>query len=187
MGNDLDNRTPPRARDVLRFWEAAGRERWFAKDDGFDRRFGEAFLVDHEAARAGELGSWEASPGGALALTLLLDQFPRNVFRGTPRMYETDARAREVASAAVARGDDRRVPDALAQFFYLPFGHSELLADQERSVELCRRLDAQTLEHAEHHRDIVRRFGRFPHRNAILGRASSAAEREYLERGGYQG
>ena len=138
--------TPPRARDVLYFWEAAGSELWFAKDDGFDRRFGHAFRVDHEAARAGELGSWEATPGGALALTLVLDQFPRNVFRGTPRMYESGARAREVAGAAVARGDDRRVSDALALFFYLPFG-----------------------------------------RNAILGRASSAAERDYLANGGYQG
>jgi uncharacterized protein (DUF924 family) len=184
---DLDQHTPARARDVLDFWEAAGSELWFAKDDAFDRRFAEAFLVEHEAARAGRLAAWETSPHGALALTLLLDQFPRNVFRGTARMYETDGRAREVASAAIQRGDDRRVPDALAQFFYLPFGHSEVLADQERSVELCRRLDAETLAHAEHHRDIVRRFGRFPHRNVLLGRASSAAEREYLEGGGYQG
>ena len=180
-------RTSPEAREVLKFWRAAGPALWFAKDEKFDARFRERFLATHEAAARGELEHWIATPEGALSLVILLDQFPRNAFRGTPRMYDTDALARKAAAKALAAGYDQRLPVELRKFFVLPFAHSEELADQERAVALARHIGPEDLAHAEHHRDIVRRFGRFPHRNAILGRESTPEERQYLESGGYQG
>ena len=141
----------------------------------------------HEAAARGGFASWPVTADGALALLILLDQFPRNAFRGTPRMYATDSLARGIAIAAIDAGHDRAVEPALQLFFYLPFGHSEDLADQELAVRLTARLGEPTLSHAEGHRDIVRRFGRFPHRNAILGRAMTEAEQQFLAAGGFAG
>lgn len=175
------------AAGVVQFWREAGPGLWFAKDDAFDRRFRERFLSLHEAAVRGELADWLATPDGALALVVLLDQFPRNAFRGTPRMYATDALARQVTAAAIAAGHDWAVAAELALFFYLPYGHSEELADQERSVALARRLGQPNLSHAERHRDIIRRFGRFPHRNPILGRSMRPEEQRFLDEGGYAG
>jgi len=180
-------RVPAEAREVVAFWEGAGPKLWFAKDDAFDRRFRERFLPLHEAAASGDLDGWNATPEGALALMILLDQFPRNAFRGTPRMYATDAAARALADAAIAAGHDRFVAPELQAFFYLPFGHSEDPSDQDRAVELCGRIGGKNLEQAKHHREIVRRFGRFPHRNAILGRPMTAEEEKYLAEGGYTG
>jgi uncharacterized protein (DUF924 family) len=179
--------TNARALEVLRFWREAGPALWFAKDDAFDRRFRERFLLDHEAAARGEFAQWQSTPDGALALIILLDQFPRNAFRGTPRMYDTDALARKAAVTAFAAGYDRTFEKELQKFFLLPFAHSEDLSDQERAVALARRISADDLKHAEHHRDIVRRFGRFPHRNSILQRDSTKEEIEYLANGGYKG
>ena len=179
--------TSPEAREVLKFWRAAGPSLWFAKDAAFDARFRERFLIAHEAAARGELEHWQATPEGALALVILLDQFPRNAFRGTARMYDTDALARKAAATALAAGYDQRLPRELRKFFLLPFAHSEDLADQERSVALARRIGPDDLAHAEHHRDIVQRFGRFPHRNRILGRETTPQEQKYLDDGGYQG
>lgn len=176
-----------RALQILEFWTQAGPALWFAKDADFDHRFRERFLADHESAARGELMHWQSTAEGAFALVILLDQFPRNAFRGTPRMYDTDAMARKAANTAFAAGYDRLMPQPLQKFFVLPFAHSEDLADQERAVALARRISADDLAHAEHHRDIVRRFGRFPHRNQILGRDSTPEEIEYLENGGYQG
>lgn len=178
---------PPQALEVVEFWKQAGPALWFAKDPEFDRRFRERFLNLYEAAARGELGSWIETPDGALGLCILLDQFPRNSFRGTPRMYATDTLARAVADATIRAGHDRALPHPLALFVYLPFGHSEDLADQERSVELSRRLGEPHRSHAEHHRDIVRRFGRFPHRNTILGRPMRTEEQRYLDEGGFKG
>lgn len=172
---------------VVGFWREAGPSLWFAKDDDFDRRFRKRFLSLYEAAVRGELTGWLATPEGALALVLLLDQFPRNSFRGTPRMYATDALAREITTAAIDAGHDRAVEGPLQLFFYLPFGHSENLADQEQSVALARRLGQPNLSHAERHRDIIRRFGRFPHRNPILGRTMQPEEQQFLDQGGYAG
>ena len=183
----LPERAPAEANAVVDFWRTAGPDLWFAKDPDFDRRFRERFLTLHEAAAHHELDAWQRTPIGALGLLLLLDQFPRNAFRGTPRMYSTDAQARAVASAAIANGNDRALDVPMRLFVYLPFGHSEDLADQERSVELARGLAPVDLVHAEHHRDIVRRFGRFPHRNAILQRASRPDEVRYLAEGGFAG
>ena len=179
--------TSPRALEVLKFWTDAGPARWFAKDPEFDRTFRDRFLADHESAARGELMHWQSTAEGALALVILLDQYPRNAFRDTRRMYDTDAMARKVSNTAFATGYDRLVSPPMQTFFLLPFGHSEDLADQERAVALARRISAKDLQHAEHHRDIVRRFGRFPHRNEILGRDSTAEEIAYLENGGYRG
>ena len=180
-------RTTTEARAVLDFWRAAGPILWFAKDPEFDARFRARFLGEHEAAARGELQHWLATPDGALTLVILLDQFPRNAFRGTPRMYDTDATARKAADIAFAAHYDRQIPLELRKFLVLPFAHSEDLADQERAVALSRRLTPEDLAHAEHHRDIVRRFGRFPHRNRILGRETTAEEQKYLDSGGYAG
>lgn len=182
--------SPPAPADALAvtaFWRAAGPEMWFAKDPVFDRRFRERFLTDHEAASLGQSKGWARTAEGALALAILLDQFPRNAFRGTPRMYATDALARAAADAAVRAGHDRAVTDDMALFFYLPFAHSERLEDQDRSVQLNQRLPEPSPTNSQRHRDIVHRFGRFPHRNPILGRTMTAEEQRYLDEGGYKG
>jgi uncharacterized protein (DUF924 family) len=174
--------------EVVAFWQAAGPDKWFEKDDAFDAAIRERFLTTYEDAVAGRLNDWEASPHGALALLIVLDQFPRNMFRGDARTYAADARARGVADRALARGFDREVDQALRTFFYLPFMHSETLADQERCVALYRALgDAGSLRYAEDHAEIIRRFGRFPHRNAALGRTTTAAEQAFLDAGGFAG
>ncbi len=173
--------------EVVAFWRQAGPGRWFTKDPAFDADFRERFLSAHEAAAAGQLAHWEVRPEDALGLVLLLDQFPRNCFRGTPRMYATDEAARGVTERAVVAGHDMAVEVGLRLFFYLPLAHSELLADQDRSVELHQRLEPQVMRHALEHRDIVRRFGRFPHRNGILGRATTPEEQAFLDAGGFAG
>jgi uncharacterized protein (DUF924 family) len=178
---------PCQPSDVIAFWCEAGPSLWFAKDDAFDRRFRDTFMEAHDAACRGELDFWQQTPGGALALILLLDQYPRNAFRGTVRMYGSDAKARQTADAAIASGHDRHIDADLRLFFYLPFAHSEQLADQERSVALCRELGEENLAHAQGHHGIVKRFGRFPHRNPILGRVMTAEEQRFLDEGGYRG
>jgi uncharacterized protein (DUF924 family) len=178
---------PPEASSVVQFWKEAGPKLWFAKDPEFDRRFRDRFLSLHESAAQGKLASWLATPVGALALCILLDQFPRNAFRGTPRMYASDELARRVADAAIRAGHDRAVELELAVFFYLPFGHSENLSDQARSVELAERLGEPSRSNARRHHDIVKRFGRFPHRNPILGRTMRPEEQRFLDQGGFAG
>jgi uncharacterized protein (DUF924 family) len=178
---------PTSPEEVVAFWQEAGPTLWFAKDPAFDRRFHETFLRAHEMAARGELDGWQTTAIGALALILLLDQFPRNAFRGTRRMYASDAAARRVAAAAVARGLTRRLPDQLKIFVYLPFAHSEDIADQDRSVALFRQIGGLGRSHSERHRDIIRRFGRFPHRNPILGRDMTEQEQRFLDDGGFAG
>ena len=174
--------------EVLRFWTEAGPKRWFRKDEAFDTEFRDRFLPSHLAAARGALGPWTQSCDSCLALLLLLDQFPRNAFGGTARAWSTDAQARVVAQQAVARGFDQEVAsDALCNFFYLPFMHSEWLPDQERALVLTRRLDGDEARFAQVHHDIVRRFGRFPHRNALLGRRTTHEEQAFLDAGGFAG
>jgi uncharacterized protein (DUF924 family) len=174
--------------DIVAFWRHAGEVGlWFRKDASFDREFAERFRDLHMAAARRELDAWADSADGALALLILLDQYPRNAFRGTAHMYATDPLARSVASAAVAAGHVERIDGPLRLFFCLPFAHSEDLADQDRSVELYQRLAPEALSHAEGHRDVVRRFGRFPHRNAMLGRETTADEAAFLASGGFAG
>jgi uncharacterized protein (DUF924 family) len=175
------------AADVLAFWREAGPSRWFRKDDAFDHEFRARFLGSHEAAARGELDHWAQDAQGALALVILLDQFPRNAFRGTARMFESDAKAREIARAAIESGFDEQAGD-LRNFFYMPFMHSERLPDQDLCVQLSRKAgDDNTRRYAELHRDIIERFGRFPHRNAVLDRTSTPEEQRFLEDGGFAG
>jgi uncharacterized protein (DUF924 family) len=178
--------------EVIAFWREAGPDRWFQKDEAerraFDQEVRQRFLALHERAAAGELKSWEDSAEGALALLLLLDQFPRNMFRGTARAFATDPDARAVTAAALLKGFDAQVAPDMRTFFYLPFEHSEDLADQERGLALYKAAgDADGLKWAEIHADIIRKFGRFPHRNAALGRATTAEEQKFLDEGGFAG
>jgi uncharacterized protein (DUF924 family) len=176
------------ADDVLAFWRAAGEKKWFAKNDAFDAEIKSRFPDTYEAAAAGKLSDWEATPEGALALIIVLDQFPRNMFRRDARAFAADAMARAVADRALARGFDRQVSDALRLFFYLPFEHSEVMADQDRCCALVKTLgNADLLHWAELHADIIRRFGRFPHRNAVLGRTTTPDEKTYLDNDGFAG
>jgi len=169
--------------EVLNFWFAGDpsrwRKKWFKKSDEFDTacaRFAEA-LCD---AKQGLLDHWTATPQGSLALIILLDQFSRNLFRGSPESYAADARARLMARRAVARGFDQQVGSTERTFLYLPFMHSEAIADQDEAVRLFEALAGESVRYAHHHRDVVRRFGRFPHRNAVLGRISTPEELAYL-------
>ena len=173
---------------VLMFWRAAGPEKWFKKDGAFDDDIRAHFLETYDAAAAGMLSGWELTAEGALALTIVLDQFPRNMFRGDARTYAADPQARTVAERALERGFDQMVPHSDRQFFYLPFEHSEAMADQERCCALfAANGDADLLKWAQLHADIIRRFGRFPHRNGLLGRATTAEEQAFLDGGGFKG
>ncbi len=174
--------------EVVAFWREAGPDRWFTKDEGFDRTCRDRFGFTYEAAARGDLGEWELTPEGALALVLLLDQFPRNMFRGTKAAYRTDPAALMAADRAIEKGYDRKVDPALRCFFYLPFMHAEDLSAQERGVALNEALgEEDAIKWARHHRDIIARFGRFPHRNAILGRASTATEEAFLNQDEFRG
>jgi uncharacterized protein (DUF924 family) len=173
--------------DVTAFWRDAGPKAWFAHDPAFDTRFRERFLEAHLAAARRELDAWGASAQGSLALVILLDQFPRNAFRGSGHMYATDGLARWFARRAIDAGHDRQIEAALRLFIVLPFSHSESLADQELAVQLHAGVDAEAARYAAHHRDIVQRFGRFPHRNPMLGRETTAEEAEFLRAGGFSG
>ena len=173
---------------VLAFWRDAGSDRWYKRDDTFDAEVRGRFLELWRKAAAGELSSWEASDDGALALVIVLDQFPRNMFRDDALTYSSDALACDVARGALARGADARIDPDLREFFYLPFMHSEHLQDQLHCVELFRKIDsAENLKYAEEHADIIRRFGRFPHRNRVLGRVTTSEERAFLDNGGFAG
>ena len=186
---------PDRAKALLDAWFGPpgdpGREQqrgiWFKSTGEFDASLREAFLADYEAAAAGLLRSWEALPEGALALVLLLDQIPRNIFRGTPRAYATDAAARGAADRAIEKDFDQMVPLVWRRFFYMPPHHSENLEDQRRSRELFQALPrdpdrAGSLRRYGHpYVEVIERFGRFPHRNAILSRESTPEEIAFLE------
>lgn len=178
---------PPDAAEVLGYWRAAGPDRWFRKDAGFDAGFRSRFLALHEAAARGELADWAEHAEGGLALLILLDQFPRNAFRGEARVYATDPQARGIARRMVERGHDQRIEPALRSFVYLPFSHSESLDDQDLAVALQSALGGDSAWHAQGHREIVRRFGHFPHRNAMLGRSTTEDERRFLDAGGFAG
>jgi uncharacterized protein (DUF924 family) len=173
------------AHEVVAFWRDAGQARWFTSDPAFDAACRERLLDAHFAAARRELEHWIDTPEGALALVLLLDQVPRNVFRGSAHSFSTDPLARHYADRAVAAGFDRNVDPALRFFLYMPFEHSEALADQERSVALHRQLPGKDADlWAVKHHDVIARFGRFPHRNRVLGRANTPEEQAYLDAGG---
>jgi len=174
--------------DVLAFWREAGPDRWYTRDDAFDASVRERFLDLWREAVASRLSSWEATDDGTLALVILLDQFPRNMFRGKADAFSSDALAREVAGRALGRSVDKRVDPTLLPFLYLPFMHSEELADQIRCVLLFQGgSDPENLRYAEEHADIIRRFARFPHRNQALGRITTPEEQAFLDAGGFSG
>ena len=176
------------ATETIAFWTGAGPDRWFAVDPDFDALVRARFLPLHETAARGDLAGWEASHEGALALLLLLDQFPRNMFRGAPRAFATDSRALAVAERAIARNFDRAYATPVRRFFYLPFMHAENLAWQKRCEALCIAAgDEEGARFATIHREIIEKFGRFPHRNPILGRAMTAEEQAFLDAGGFAG
>lgn len=177
----------PTSQDVTAFWIGAGPDAWYKADADFDQQIRDRFGALWDDAAAGKLGDWATNTQGALALIILTDQFPRNMFRGEARAFATDAMARKTACYAIDRGWDIRVAEPERQFFYMPFMHSERLTDQDHSVRLIKERMAgdDTLLHARAHREIIRTFNRFPYRNAALGRASSSAERDFIDGGGY--
>ena len=177
----------PRALSVTEFWRDAGYAAWFEKNDAFDADFRSRFLELHYAAARRECDGWNGYAEGSLALMILLDQFPRNCFRGTGHMCATDPLARYFADKAIAAGQDLELQEPVRVFLYLPFEHSESLADQQRSVELTAARAPDYLKYAEEHLEIIRRFGRFPHRNHMLGRETTADEKAFLAGGGFSG
>jgi uncharacterized protein (DUF924 family) len=177
---------------VLAFWRQAGPERWFAADPDFDSTLHESFAVPHGQAACGKLSSWEQDASGALALILLTDQIPRNIFRHSAHAFATDEMARNIADRALARGFDQATEPGLRVFFYLPFEHHEDASSQARAVALCEKLSTETgaknwLDYARLHQGLISRFGRFPHRNLVLGRVSTPEEITYLAQGGFAG
>ncbi|RWE29972.1 MAG: DUF924 family protein [Mesorhizobium sp.] len=176
-----------RALSVTKFWRDAGEDAWFEKNDAFDADFRSRFLDLHYAAARRECDDWSGHAEGSLALMILLDQFPRNCFRGTGHMFATDPLAKHFARKAVAAGHDVALEPEVRVFLYLPFEHSEDLADQDRSVELHTARAEFNLKYALEHRDIIQRFGRFPHRNRMLGRETTAEEKAFLDDGGFSG
>ena len=176
------------AGDVVAFWRKAGYRRWFGGGAEFDRECETRFLAAHFAAARREFEHWMDDAEGALALLVLLDQIPRNVFRNSAHAWAADPLARHYAARAIDAGFDRQVDADLRLFFYMPFEHSEQLADQERSVALHRALPGKDADAwARLHLEIIERFGRFPHRNAPLGRETTPEERAYLDGGGFKG
>jgi len=178
--------------DVIGFWQAAGPQKWFRKDARFDDSIRLKFEPVHHRAARGEYDAWQGTPEGCLALLILLDQFPRNLFRGSGHAFATDPLARAIARRAVQADFDQEVDPLMRPFFYLPFEHSEDPADQALSVTLTEAHrdatgDEETLKWAIVHRDIIARFGRFPHRNRALGRETTAEEQAFLDEGGFAG
>ena len=179
--------------DVVVYWQNAGPSKWFAKNDRFDEALSLRFEPMHMAAARGEHDDWEAQGAvGALGLILLFDQIPRNIYRKTAHAFATDGRARSVARKAVASGFDQEMEPPLRPFFYLPFEHSEDPSDQAFSVELFSAHslatgDEESLKWAIAHSQIIERFGRFPHRNPALGRATTIDEKMFLSEGGFGG
>ena len=177
--------------DVLRFWlDEVGPKGWYEADEALDAEIRARFLGAWEKARAGAFAMWLTYPSGTLAYIILTDQFPRNMFRGEARAFETDRAALAAAKVAINRGWDLRIDEPARQFFYLPLMHSENLCDQERCVRLiCQRMPEHgpaNLLHARAHREVIRRFGRFPYRNDALSRSTTAPEAAFVDEGGYR-
>jgi len=174
--------------DILHFWfEETPEKDWFQGGEAFDAKIKERFRSVYDSAAAGAFESWAEDAQGALALCIVLDQFPRNMFRGSAQAFASDDHALRVARQAVERGFDRELSPVQRRFLYLPFEHSEDLADQKRSValfETIREEDELGYDYALRHLDVIERFGRFPHRNAALGRTNTAEEEDYLSQPG---
>lgn len=178
--------------DILTYWQNAGPTKWYAKSAKFDDALRLRFEPVHHSAARGEYDDWALTADGALALAILLDQIPRNIYRNSGHAFATDSKARSVARAAVMAGHDRKVDPTLRQFLYMPFEHSEDMADQDEAVRLFTAVRDETgegdsLKWAQMHRDVIVKFGRFPHRNAALGRQTTPQEQAFLNEGGFAG
>ena len=174
--------------DVLDFWNAAGETRWFTRSAAFDGALSVKFGAALARAREGEFDGWVETPRGALGLVVLLDQLSRNIHRGTPHMFAGDRRALAIAKQAVGRGFHRTLPGPEASWFIMPFEHAEDIDAQWRGVALFESMGLNSMVYwAKLHLDIIARFGRFPHRNPILGRVSTPAETAFLAAGGFSG
>lgn len=176
--------------EILAFWlDEVGPKGWYVGSEALDADIRDRFLPDYEAAREGGRSLWLTYPSGALAYIILLDQFPRNMFRDDAQAFQADDVARAAAKVAISKGWDLKIDEPARQFFYLPLMHSESIMDQERCVRLMLErmpeTGASNLLHARAHREVIRRFGRFPYRNEVLGRHSSADEAKFLNEGGY--
>ena len=172
--------------DVVAFWHEAGPEKWFKNDEVFDVEIADRFSALHGAAAHGVHDAWAETGVGALALILVLDQFSRNLHRGSTLAFASDPKALQIAKTALARGDDHSVSKDLQIFIYMPFEHSECLADQRTAIRLTHAMqNANYLKYAHSHHNVIHRFGRFPHRNAVLGRHTTAAEQAFLKAGGF--
>lgn len=178
---------PAQAQEVVNFWLEAGPEKWFSKDENFDALFKQKFYDLHFAASRREYDNWASQPYSALALIILLDQFPRNAFRDSPHMYATDTLALSYAERALKAGFIEQIEPALRKFMALPYMHSENLSHQVRAVELYQRYAPDALKWAHGHHEIIEKFGRFPHRNTVLGRHTTADEQRFLDEGGFAG
>lgn len=179
-----------KAQEIIEFWvNDVGPKGWYQSTEELDQTIRDRFMDDWNDAKAGKYDGWTTCPEKSLALLILLDQFPRNMFRQDGQAFATDKKAREVANKAIEGGFDLRTPEPQRQFYYLPFMHSECLQHQERSVRLIKKRmteeDNTNLLHAKVHREVIRMFGRFPYRNAALSRVSTPAEQEFMDRGGY--
>ncbi|TKR57295.1 DUF924 family protein [Allopusillimonas ginsengisoli] len=185
--SDPSSKNFPQAQAVVRFWLDAGPGKWFAKDQALDDAFRSKFLDLHFAAARRELEDWAKNPEACLALLILLDQFPRNAFRGTAHMFATDALARHYAGIMIDQGHAAHIAPELRLFVCTPFVHSELLADQDYALTLYGELAPDGLKWANIHHDIIARFGRFPHRNDCLARVTTEEEQRFLDEGGFSG
>jgi uncharacterized protein (DUF924 family) len=172
---------------IVAFWKEAGPDKWYAKDEAFDTQVREGLHAAHWDAAAGRLNDWIDTAEGALALLILLDQYPRNSFRGTGHQFATDGLALKIAKGSIVRGWPSAYEPELRQFFYLPFEHSEQLTDHDALMPLLGDDMAEVKRYAVIHRDIIVRFGRFPHRNACLGRQTTPDEQAFLDGGGFAG
>jgi len=175
--------------DILEFWLQAGPPKWYVADDSFDQEIRDKFGDLWEKGAKGSLEDWTGHPRKALALIILLDQFPRNMFRQDGRAFSTDERAKAAACYSIKQGWDMRIDEPERQFFYLPLMHSEMLSDQDHCIRLMiermPETGAPNVLHARAHREVIREFGRFPYRNTALGRETTPAEQTYLDNGGY--
>ncbi len=179
-----------KARAIIEFWvNEVGPSGWYNSTEVLDQTIRDRFMTDWEAAKSGAFDAWSRCPEKSLALLILLDQFPRNMFRDDPRAFATDKKAREVANLSIEQGFDKRTAEPQRQFYYLPLMHSECLQHQERSVRLIKDRMPESgdsnLLHAKVHREVIRMFGRFPYRNAALNRTNTAPEQEFMDGGGY--
>ena len=199
VAGHTESQNMSRLEEILSFWFAElrddqayyqeRRQLWFTHNSQFDQEIRDRFTRDYQAAAERQLMGWKEMPWAGLALVILLDQFPRNMFRDDPRAFATDSLAREVATSLMQRGDDQLLLPVERMFVYLPFMHSEDLTHQQQSIVLFQQLAQQrdyldSVAYAIRHKEIIERFGRFPHRNAILGRLSTPEEVEFLQRPG---